>query len=113
MQRWRRVYRTLPFHQVYFANIDRIAFAIDRDNHCQRDRRFCCCDGDYKDGEDLPCQVGGPGFNRIVERKANQCYIDGVEHDLDAHQYGYSIAFSQGAIETDTEEYSAEYQEMV
>src|SRR6266581_2721484 len=102
-----------PLHQIYFANIDRVAFAINRDNHCQRDRRFCCCDGDNKDSEDLPCQVGRPGLNRVVERKADHRYIDGVKHDFDAHQYSDGIAFSQGAIETDAEEYSAEYQEMV
>src|SRR5579864_9237711 len=102
-----------PLHHVYFDNIDRVAFAIDRDNHCQRNCRFRCCDSDNKDGEDLPCQIGGPGLDRVIKCKADQRYIDGVEHDFDAHQYCYGIAFSDSAIEAYTEKHSAKYQVMV
>src|SRR5215471_16403274 len=91
-----------PLHQVYFANVDRVAFAINRDNHCQSDRCFGCCNGDNENSENLPCQVGGPGLDGRIESKAHKRDIHGVEHDFYAHQYRNGIAFSNSAIKPDT-----------
>src|SRR6266567_5368482 len=103
----------LPLHHVNFGHIDRAKLAVDRDDHCERDRGFGSSNGDDEDGEDLPGQIGRISFSRVKECETNQGDIDGIQHNFDAHQHGDGVALDNRSVKTNTEEYSAEYQEMI
>src|SRR5579859_2180150 len=87
-----------PLHHIDFANIHCTSFAIDSNDHCQGDRRLCRCNSDNEDSEDLTGQVGRVRLDLIKERKTYHRDIDSIEHNLDAHQYGDSIALGNCTV---------------
>jgi hypothetical protein len=61
----------------------------------------------------LSGQEGLVRGDRIIKGKGHQGDVDGVEHDLNAHQDGDGVSLGQGAVESNAEKHRAEYQEMV
>src|SRR6476659_4434066 len=90
----RFTFHVLPFHQIDFFDAHRIAAAVDSDDEGQANRGLGGGHGDDKDGKYLTadvrwCQVAPEGHEVDVNR---------VEHQLNTHQNGHSVAPRQCTV---------------
>ncbi len=90
----------LPLHQVDVFGRHGRAASVDGDDQSQADGRFRGGDGEDDDGE----RLAGDQRRRHVAPEGHQVDVDGVQHQLDAHQNGDGVAAAEHAIQADAEE---------
>src|SRR5579862_2548013 len=82
---------SLPLQQIHFIHVDRLPITEEGDQNSQPDGSFSCCVGDYKNCENLTMQCV-PAVNPLpVARKRHQVQIDGVQDQLNRHQYDHDV----------------------
>src|SRR5690242_15101122 len=106
--------RRLPAHQINLADINRVPAPIDGDDHRQRDSGLGGGHGDDEDGEDLASQANAQG-SLVDEARCepDESDVDGVEHDLDAHQNADRVAAAQRAKQANAEQNRAQHQHRI
>jgi hypothetical protein len=83
-----RIGSTLPLQHIHVFDTDRPTAAVDRDNDRQTDRGFRRCNHEHEGRKSLPRHVR----RLYVTPEGNQVNVDGVQHQLDAHQDGNRVA---------------------
>jgi len=89
----------LPFHQVKFINIDRLATAINSDYYSYANSSLSRSHHYDKYGKYLPGKKHG--YN--IARESDQRYIHRIEHNFNTHQNDHSITLRQNSVQPDAE----------
>src|SRR5262245_45290476 len=79
------------FEQIRFVHVERLAAAEERDDDRQPDGGLCRGHGHYDEDEQLASDV------LVQPRKRDQCEVDRVKHELDAHKQRYDVALNEHA----------------
>src|SRR5215211_5071849 len=98
---WPTVCTSLPLapHRGYFVNVHGPARAEYRQNYGETDRYLCCGDRDHQHRVAHP---EAPGVRQVV-REGDEREVDGVDHQLHAHEHHHSVAPDQHAPHPDGE----------
>src|SRR5687768_9270948 len=93
MIRLRRLFSIikLVLHHTRIIHIDRLAVAEERDDNAEADGGFRGGDGHYHEYKKLSRHIA------VVTRKRDKCQVDGVEHQLDAHEHPDRVALKNNA----------------
>jgi len=97
---------SLELQQIHAFDVERLPSARNRDNYCEADSRFRCCDDDHEENKNLALQLS----KRAAERDERE--IHSVEHEFDGHKYCDDVAAENKSHDAETKEHGAQDDEI-